>query len=121
MSNKLCPECNSTIGANATYCGCGWGRKKKFDHGVPDEPRAPCAHESCGRLSTVKIHTPTGWANLCLPHYQDHFLIAGTRKCVQLGLNTVAEKRKWVLDHMPDFRIRRPEREPGEDREELVA
>jgi hypothetical protein len=76
------------------------------------------------RPCNLKILTKAGWANLCLPHYEDHFRIQATKKCNELGLDTVEKKRAWVLEKSKTvfkrFPIQTPviEREPGEDLEE---
>ena len=31
----------------------------------------PCAHEGCNVPALCRVWTPTGWANLCVPHYAE--------------------------------------------------
>lgn len=47
----------------------------------------PCAHETCSIPAKCRIRLPTGWANLCLPHYQRHFEILADRNLKALGLD----------------------------------
>lgn len=39
VTERLCPECGSTLGSQARYCGCGWGRPRS--RGTRTEQRAP--------------------------------------------------------------------------------
>lgn len=110
-----CPECRVEIG-RAKYCGCGWKMQKR----MKDEPRpfVQCAHMACNTSATVYLKMPTGWANLCIPHYEQHFTDKAHATCEKLGLQTVSQKRAWVKDAIaklsrkwtPDY-----QREPGED------
>lgn len=49
--------------------------------------RPPCAHETCGSYAWVKIRTKTGWANLCVTHYELHFAKQGDRAMTAMGLD----------------------------------
>jgi len=121
---RNCPECQSTLAANATYCGCGWGRGKKGNarYEAP-ELLTECAHETCQHRAKVKIHTSTGYVNLCIFHYGEHFRVKALDTCAALGLNTIEQRRECVRDLIgklvhkwtPDY-----QREPGEDWSEDV-
>lgn len=119
-----CPKCEAEIGS-ASYCGCGWGRKKKADRG-PEMPRVPCAFYSCARLSAARIKVMgNSWSNFCAEHYEEHFLRQAEETCLTLGLKTKEQKYKWVREKLKKGLFKRipiepiAEREPGEDREEL--
>jgi hypothetical protein len=118
MTDRLCPECGSTLGAKARYCGCGWGRKKKNEE-PPDPRRIVCCHESCGRDSVVKIHTRTGWANVCKEHYDLHFQNQADTYCESRGLHTLGQKMEWVRTQKLLLKRIPVLREPGEDLDEL--
>lgn len=114
MNDRLCPECGSTLAARASYCGCGWGKKKKSEK--PEEPpRCACAYDTCARLAVAKIKTATGWANLCAECYSNHFFTQAEKHCIGMGLDTVAKRRQWVKENMPVIRRIPVSREPGED------
>lgn len=82
MMNR-CPECDAPLGASAIACRCGWrnGAKQMVVELIP------CAHESCGQSALCRIKTPTGWARLCLPHYEQHFAEQGRRAMTEYGLD----------------------------------
>ena len=122
-----CPTCKSELADNATYCGCGWKAKKskpgKGEYTVYP-PQAVCSHDGCFVSSLCKIKTIHGWANLCERHYYAHWQAQGDKKCAELGLKTITEKRAWVLANAGKLAKKmRPDymREPGEDREEMTA
>jgi len=114
-----CPKCHSEI-ADATYCGCGWKRRKEAKQ-AEVELLVECAHFSCLQRAKVKIKTTTGWANLCIPHYEEHFRMKAVVTCETLGLHTVGQKRAWVRDAVGKLAQKWAppyNREPGEDLEE---
>ena len=85
-----------------------------------------CAHESCQHRAVVKIQTPTGWANLCMFHYDEHYRIGALDYCDALGLHTIEQRREWVRGEVkklvakwtPDYNR---QREPGDDDEYIQA
>ena len=117
-----CPQCKATLHDGAKYCGCGWkGRGPK----PSDEPELliECAHEACQNRAKVKIRVPTGWANLCMAHYDSHFLMKANATCQELGLHTTEQKREWVRGAV-DRLVRKwtpvYQREPGADYDEPI-
>lgn len=63
-----CPRCEQKIREGAVSCSCGWRARTRAAKEAP-RPIVQCAHESCVVPATVRQKTPTGWANLCQPHY----------------------------------------------------
>lgn len=116
-----CPQCNSEIG-RATFCGCGWKKYAKYKPGAaayPNDPdRVKCAHDGCFITAKVKIHTKFGWANLCMEHYEQHYVAQGRATCKRLGLDTPAQQRAYVRNCLK--RLYR-QREPGDDDEPVPA
>lgn len=116
MTDRICPECSSTLARNASYCGCGWGKQKKGDRYPPSVPRVPCAFDSCARRAVVKVRVgKTSWSDLCLEHDQQLAQKRANEYCASLGLKTVAEKIKWVKGRVNLKLDIRALREPGED------
>ena len=117
---KNCPRCGLPIGDTTTACSCGWkDRKTKRPH---DEPELPieCAHIACQQRAKVNIKTPTGRANLCTFHYDEHYRLKTLDTCAALGLHTSSQRRehaKSLLRSNPMFRNleRLYQTEPGED------
>ncbi len=91
-TERNCPECGSTLHANATFCGCGWGKRKR-GASAPIERRTVCAFETCACLAVVKVNS----ANLCELHYLELAQRSAEKTCERLGLKTTAQKRAWVL------------------------
>ena len=105
-----CPKCHYEIADHAKYCGCGWKKPNPFEQ-LPAY-RVHCAHADCAAPAICRIKVPTGWANLCDAHYDQHFLNQGNATCDRLGLDTPAKKRQYVLEKARNmFKMR----EPGED------
>jgi hypothetical protein len=52
--------------------------------GLP--PHIQCAHATCGQSAMCRIQTPTGWAKLCLYHYEAHFGEQGRQSLEKYGL-----------------------------------
>lgn len=91
-----CPDCKSEIG-NSSYCGCGWKRQAKS---AEPRPFIPCAHMACGENALTYVMTKTGWANLCRYHYTQKALDEAEKRCYDLGLDTVQQKREWVKSNV---------------------
>lgn len=85
-----CPQCATTLHRSATFCGCGW-QKKTQPLPSEREPHVNCAHDGCFLSSKVKITTQTGWANLCMRHYEEHFAREAT-----------GNLKKWGCERLPD-------------------
>lgn len=58
-----------------------------------------CAHESCNIPAMYKIHTKTGWANLCIPHYDKHFADQAIESLDKYGMAKLAgeSRPEWVV------------------------
>ena len=115
------PKCSTEIG-NAAYCGCGWKRGKASHHDEP-ELLIECAHIACQQRAKVNIKTPTGRANLCIFHYDEHYRLKALDTCATLGLHTTEDRRAWAKQQLrsnPLFRNleRLYQTEPGEDWDE---
>ena len=116
-----CPQCKSEIG-NATYCGCGWGKRGR-NHEVPIERRCACGYEGCPHDAMCKIQTKTGWLNVCDDHYRIYHHAKAEAYCRERGLLTTEQKRAWLREEMrklsdkmrPDYL--KNSREPGDDEE----
>ena len=93
---------------------------KKPDFSVP-RLIVDCAHEGCKTPAILREKRPTGWANLCEFHYIEDHRERAKKWCESQGLYTTQQKIEYcrrmagtVLKPMPD-------REPGQDDEELAA
>jgi hypothetical protein len=120
-----CPKCGSEVG-NAGYCGCGWKRKAIVKGGdKPPEQTVKCCHDICFNDAKVKIKTHTGWANLCMRHYDDHYQKQSEEYCNALGLTTTEQRRAWVKQQINRLAKKYtryvPKSEPGADYEEDAA
>lgn len=124
--DRECPDCHSPLGANATYCGCGWGRLAKGGKSQPEEPRTQCAYMACPKRAILKVKVAThAWSNFCYDHYQAHYQAQAEETCERLGLKTPAQMRAYFLQNARRLvnRVTAQDeaREPGEDREEAPA
>lgn len=65
---------------------------------APPTDHARCAHETCDVPAMVRLQLPTGWANLCEPHYVMHFDGIARLRCAELGLNQGPNesKKEWL-------------------------
>lgn len=116
---RRCPECESPLGANARYCGCGWGRTPA---GKPADPVALCARVGCPDPAVEKIKTPGGWTNYCHADAMAYRQAEADEACQRMGLTTPAQKRKFVVESMRAISRRWvAQREPGQDDEERAA
>lgn len=86
-----CPTCKATLHNSAKYCGCGWKRDNHFSN--PD-PIIDCAHMGCSIPAKVKIKTKTGYANLCLAHYDKHFADEAQANLDKYGLALMADETR---------------------------
>lgn len=63
-----------------------------------------CAHEGCEHASMIKLHTATGWANLCMPHYEDHFRRQALANLPKWGMaRTAGESQSDHVARMRQF------------------
>lgn len=81
-----CPRCDSPLARFATACACGWRARAKKETDEKPRETFPCAHDGCALPAACKIKVVTGWANLCLPHYQMHFEKQADRGLAAKGL-----------------------------------
>jgi hypothetical protein len=88
---KPCPECERYLPVSAIACRCGW----KAPQAAPTW--IPCAFAGCGTSATLKVKTKTGWANVCLDHDVTLVQKRANEVCKELGLDTVAKQRAWLL------------------------
>lgn len=88
-----CPQCATTLHRSATFCGCGW-QKKTQPLPSEREKHVNCAHDGCFLSAKVKIQTKTGWANLCMRHYEEHFAAEAERSLSKWGMERLADESK---------------------------
>jgi len=93
---------------------------KKQKQSVEYDPPPPCAHDGCGYSSYLRIHTKTGWANVCQRHYDGHFQRQADAYCESLGLHTIEQKKQWLRDNKLIVKKVPVTREPGEDLDEAA-
>lgn len=117
-----CPSCRIEIGSSS-YCGCGWKRKAMVSADKPQEQTVKCCYDVCFLGAKVKIKTKTGWANMCLRHYDEYHQQQSEDYCAALGLNTTEQRRAWFRDQVNRLsnKFTRYAREPGSDFEEDAA
>lgn len=139
----MCPKCRRRLRADAEVCLCGWASAASSSQ---QSGRAECAHFGCVQTAMIAQRTRSGWANLCLSHYEAHHTAEAQRKLALLGLDTREKQtaywreqveilrsgaknyRTWA--HRPKSELARryaaeinaskrlPVREPGADYEE---
>jgi hypothetical protein len=94
-----CPRCSDDLKWGATSCHCGWKKRKRGEErGLPPRVPVQCAHEDCPDDATIRIKTPTGWANLCRGHYDAYYARVARSWCVERGLNTVEQMRAYIRE-----------------------
>jgi hypothetical protein len=54
----------------------------------------PCAHQTCGQSAMCRVKLSTGWAKLCLYHYEAHFGEQGKKAMQEHGLIQWADESK---------------------------
>jgi hypothetical protein len=57
-------------------------------------PAIPCAHEECQDYAVVKLKTKTGWARLCMRHYDAHHAAIGAQAFRDHGLEPRFEETR---------------------------
>ena len=93
-----------------------------------------CAYGGCPHDATIRLQTPTGWANVCNGHYHMRISADAHAFTKAHGLQTVDQMRAFIKGKNigargkmhGDFlnahlRNKPAEREPGQDDEELEA
>jgi hypothetical protein len=96
-----CPQCGVDLPEDSSACACGWRRRPaaKSHHKL-----VPCAHEGCPTEALIRIQTPTGWANLCRVHYEQHWSTQALAWCVKMHLTDRQAQREYCLQHFPPLR-----------------
>jgi hypothetical protein len=89
------------------------------------QPAIPCAHEGCQEYAVVKLLMPTGWAKLCMPHYELHFAKQGDKATAAAGLDRWSEEsrdawRKRVFAHWKELSRKAPMNRGRFDNEEAA-
>lgn len=127
-----CPRCNEPL-FSPSSCRCGWRARVRNERNtsVTAPEYVPCAHEGCRESARCRIKVPTGWANLCLPHYEQHFARIGDAAMTEYGLDklqdeTRAEWKKRVFAHWKALAKKAPMSrrffdQEAREREELPA
>jgi hypothetical protein len=99
-----CPRCNEPL-YSPNSCRCGWRARVRQERHTAEAPAyVACAHEGCRESALCRIRTATGWANLCMPHYEQHYARIGDAATAAHGLDkhqdeTRAEWKKRVFAH----------------------
>lgn len=110
-----CPDCGSLLGKDAYKCRCGW---KSSASRESRREIIPCAYTDCVTPALARVHTKTGWANVCERHYS---MTNFTRPVANSPVVTEVLKAYRASKH---YRDRHPsaevEREPGADDEVVV-
>lgn len=88
MERKLCPDCGSSLGKGAYKCRCGW---KTSEGSYSTAVRVDCAFDACMTPALVRVRTRTGWANLCVKHYETQHQAAAAAYAQKHGLRTPAD------------------------------
>ncbi len=106
-----CPRCSDDLPWGATSCHCGWKKRARGD-GKKLASRVPvqCAYHDCPDDATIRIRTPTGWADLCRGHYVAHHQRIADAYCANAGLNTLEQKRWFCRQGMAAIGSLTPER-----------
>jgi hypothetical protein len=82
----------------------------------------PCAHQGCTTDATLKLHLPTGWANVCRPHAEQHWQREADQFNRVNGLDTREKQLAFIAGKLASLKLKGlPMREPGQDDEERVA
>lgn len=61
-----------------------------------------CAYEGCNDSSMVKIKAATGWANMCMRHYDAHFAQQAAKNLRKWGMERFEDEPK--ADHIARMR-----------------
>ena len=93
-TDRNCPDCGNTLHLKATYCGCGWGKKKKYDRGL-DLPKLVCKFDTCAQTAVI-FHKN---ARLCEQHFQEVRKKESHDYCKAIGLTTNKQCRDWLTKH----------------------
>jgi len=59
-------------------------------------PSVPCAHDICTTPAITRQHLPSGWANLCRKHYEQHHQAHANDFCSEHRLTTAEDKQAWI-------------------------
>ena len=92
-----CPACGHPLGTYAKFCGCGWRRVETTD--TNQRRGTDCAHEGCPNLAQIRQRTPTGWANLCDPHYIAFHRARAAAWCHEHGLDRYPDESQTDWRH----------------------
>lgn len=84
-----------------------------------------CAHDICTKTAVTRLPLKTGWANLCLVHYERHIQEGADEFCRDNGLVTVEQKIAYCKAKIggigKGIQIPALDRQPGQDDEERAA
>jgi hypothetical protein len=78
-------------------------RKVTEPYKQSSEPNVPCAHADCGIAAMCKIKTPTGWANLCWRHYDQHFAQQAVDNLDKYGMEIQPDETR--AEHVQRMRL----------------
>lgn len=87
--------------------------RKREQLQTPENVQTPCAHETCSSYAWVKIPTKTGWANLCMTHYEQHYGVLGYEAMKAHGLERMGDEthqewRKRVIAYWSELARKAP-------------
>ena len=78
--DRICPDCGISLSPRATYCGCGWG-KKRISNSTPFDPQ--CVYENNGRRckypGSIALGTLGGGPWYCRIHIKDRGNLIGNQ------------------------------------------
>lgn len=103
-----CPDCGSGLGSKAIRCRCGWSA---VGGSIVPLPHIACSYMGCGTSAVCRVWTKTGWANVCLKHYE----VIETVKRPSINLTTQEIKERYAARYIPQIKA---ERIPGADDEQ---
>ena len=80
------------LGYRAYKCRCGWKEQAVSERSVSF---VDCAHFGCDSAAKVNVKTATGFANLCMAHYDAHHLERAKSVLAGLGIETKDEQKSF--------------------------
>lgn len=109
-----CPRCGDYLADPRVCRACGWKTRTRSER-KSDEPleHVPCAYFGCGESARCKVQMPTGWASLCLKHYELYYARVGDAAMTANGLDKLPEEtrdewRKRVFAHWKELAAKAP-------------